>query len=396
MPEGCAQPATFARLDAARAGRYPGRDGTAKEGAMADVVVIGGGAVGLAVARELRGRGRAVTLLERAQPGRAASWASAGIVSSPSGPADDPNSRLAALSYRLWPAFAEALAAECGLDPEFRLPGCLIPAFDDEEAGELERLHRRGRIEGSAFLAGGALREAEPVLGPAVRAALHKPGGNVENRRLCTALELAARGRGVDIRAGSEARAIRLEGSRVVGVELADGLLPAECVVVAAGAWTGGLPGCRPAVPVRPQRGQILALQRGEVALRHVILTPGDPYLVPRADGRIVVGATREEAGWDASPTAGGVGWLLTSAVRIAPALAGCALHEIWTGFRPLSPDGVPIIGPGAADGLFFATGHGPSGIGPLPGTVALLAALLDGEAPPLPPEPFSPLRFAS
>lgn len=360
---------------------------------MPDVVVIGGGAVGLAVARALRGSGRTVTLLERGQPGRAASWASAGIISAPSGPPDDPNTKLGALSYDRWPAFAEELRAEAGLDPEFRLPGCLIPAFDDAEARDLERLHHRS-VAGGAFLEGAALREAEPTLGPAVRAALRKDGGNVENRRLCTALELAARGRGVVVQTGSEVRAIRVERDRVTGVELTDGVLPAERVVVAAGAWSGALPGCRPAVPVRPQRGQILALRRGAVALRHVILTPGDPYLVPRADGRIVVGATREEAGWDSSPTAGGVAWLLTSAIRIAPPLAGCALHEVWTGFRPLSPDGVPIIGPGAVDGLFFATGHGPSGIGPLPGTVDLLTALLDGAAPPLPPEPFSPLRF--
>src|SRR5439155_18669033 len=133
-------------------------------------------------------------------------------------------------------------------------------------------------------------------------------------------------------------------------------------------------PGCRPVVSVVPQRGQILALDRGDVFLRHVILTPGDPYLVPRADGRIVIGATRELAGWDASTTAGGIAWLLASAIRIVPALSDCSIHETWTGFRPLSPDGIPVIGPGAANGIYFATGHGPSGIGPLPGTVALLA----------------------
>ena len=361
---------------------------------MPDVAVIGGGAVGLASARELRGRGLTVTLLERAEPGRAASWASAGIVSAPTGPRDDPRAQLAGLSYRLWPAFADDLRQECGLDPELRLPGCLSLAFDEAQAEALQRAFRSGGIPGGAFLEGAALREAEPRLGPRVLGALRRDGGNVENRRLCRALELAARRRGVELRSGAEVRAISIEGGRLRGVELADGLLPAGRVLVAAGAWSGGLPGCRPAVPVRPQRGQILALQ-GDVALRHVLQGPTDPYLVPRADGRVVVGATREEAGWDPRPTAAGVQWLLASAALVVPDLAGCALQELWTGFRPLCADGLPVIGPGAVEGLFYLTGHGPSGIGPLPGSIALLAALMAGEPPPLPAQPFSPLRFA-
>src|SRR5205814_2614494 len=114
-----------------------------------------------------------------------------------------------------------------------------------------------------------------------------------------------------------------------------------------------------PIVPVVPQRGQILALDRGAVMLSHVILTPDDPYLVPRADGRIVVGATREYAGWDASVTAGGISWLLSSAIDVLPALRHSVIHEIWTGFRPTCADGVPIIGQGTTDGLLFATDHG-------------------------------------
>jgi glycine oxidase len=363
---------------------------------MPDVVVIGGGAVGLAAARELRGRGLTVTLVERGQPGRAASWASAGIISEPMGSDDDPNHRLMALSYRLWPAFAAELQAETGLDPEFRLPGCLIPASDDREMQRLRRLQEQNGLGADAVLEGEALRAAEPALGPVVRAALRRPGGNVENRRLCQALEIAARERGVEFRCGSEVRAIRAENERITGVELAGEVVAADCVLVAAGAWSGMLPGCRPAVPVRPQRGQILALDSGDVRLRHVILAPGDPYLVPRADGRIVVGATREEAGWDPSLTAGGVARLLTSALRIAPSLAGCTIRDMWTGFRPVSPDGVPIIGAGAAQGLYFATGHGPSGIGPLPGTIAVLLAIILEETPPIPADSYRPDRFGA
>jgi glycine/D-amino acid oxidase-like deaminating enzyme len=164
--------------------------------------------------------------------------------------------------------------------------------------------------------------------------------------------------------------------------------------VLAAGAWSGVIDGVHPRPPVRPQKGQILALEQTRVGVQRVLLTPGDPYFVPRCDGRLVVGATREEAGWDASLTAGGVAWLLERAMAVVPRLRECPIAELWTGFRPLSADGLPLIGPGALRGLFFLTGHGPSGISPLPGSVALLAALMTGEPAPIAPEPFSPLRF--
>jgi glycine oxidase len=361
---------------------------------MPDVVVIGGGVMGLAAARELRGRGLSVTLVERGQPGRAASWASAGIISAPIGSDADPSFQLAAFSYRLWPEFAAALAAETGFDPEFRLPGCLVLALAKEDIPALRQVQLQGGLAESAFLEGDALRKAEPALGPAVHAALRKPGGNVENRRLCQALELAARRRGVEFRCGQDVRAIRMEGDRVTGVEVADGMLAAERVLVTAGAWSGTLAGCRPAVPVSPQRGQVLALEAGDIRLQHVIMASGNRYLVPRAAGHIIVAATREEAGWDASLTAGGVAWLLDSALQIAPTLAGCSIRDMWTGFRPISSDGLPIIGLGTIRGLSFATGHGPSGIGQLPGTIALLQALLFDAPPPIPPTAYSPARF--
>ncbi len=370
------------------------REGNAGRTRQYDAAVVGGGVMGLATARELRRRGLSVVLLERGQPGRAASWASAGIVTAPVGHGDEPGYRLERLSRQLWPAFAEEIRAEAGLDPEYRETGCLIPAFDDDQARDLDRVIRLGLIERGTLLRGSELRDAEPSLGPSVVAACWKPGGNVENRRLCRALEIAARHAGVEIRTGAEVRRIVVAGDRVAGVELVGDSLSANLAVVAAGAWSRSIEGCRPVAPVVPQRGQILALDRGPVRLQNTILTPDDPYLVPRADGRIVVGATREFAGWDATPTAGGIAWLLSSAIGIIPALRDCPINQIWTGFRPVSPDGIPIIGPGAVDGLFFVTGHGPSGIGPLPGTIALLAALIFGEAAPIPPEPFSPLRF--
>jgi glycine oxidase len=186
-----------------------------------------------------------------------------------------------------------------------------------------------------------------------------------------------------------------MTGGRVSGVVTAEATIGADLVVLAAGAWSGTIVGIEPKPSVAPQRGQILALDQTRVGLRHVLLTPGDPYFVPRSDGRLVIGATREEAGWDASLTAGGVTWLLNRAIETVPVLAACPIQEMWTGFRPLSADGLPLIGAGSVSGLYFLTGHGPSGIAPLPGSVALLAALIAGETPPMAPEPFDPLRFA-
>jgi glycine oxidase len=386
---------------------------------VADAIVIGGGVMGLAMARELRRGGRSVTLLERATPGRAASWASAGIIGATVRHEADPSYQLRRLSEQLWPRFAEALQAESGLDPEYRLTGCLYLAESERELGWLQGIAARAAPAQGAdtpelldqkpdfldqkpelldqkpeLLDQQQLRDLEPALAPSIHGALKMPGGNVEPRRLCRALEIAARRAGVELRSGTTVQAITRAGDRVSGVETADGRLEAEMVVLAAGAWSSALDGVRPRPPVRPQRGQILALDQAAVGLRHVLLTPGDPYFVPRCDGRLVVGATREEAGWDASLTAGGVAWLLDRAMAVVPKLRDSPIAELWTGFRPLSEDGLPLIGASSVRGLYFLTGHGPSGISPLPGSIALLSALIAGESPPIAPEPFDPLRF--
>jgi glycine oxidase len=221
-----------------------------------------------------------------------------------------------------------------------------------------------------------------------------QPGGNVDNRRLCRALELALRNTSARIRTGAQVLAVEDAGGRITGVRTSEETIPTGLVVLAAGAWSGEIAGIRPTPTVVPQKGQVVALDRGGVAVRQVVMTINDPYLVPRADGRLIVGATRELAGWDARLTAGGVGWLLAEATRLVPALGICGILEQWSGFRPLSEDGLPLIGPGETEGLYFLTGHGPSGIAPLPGSIALLLALIDGAAPPVPPDPFRPDRF--
>jgi len=360
-----------------------------------DAIVIGGGVMGLAMARELRRRGHTVTLLERAQPGRAASWASAGIIGATVREETDPSSEMRRVSEQLWPAFAEQLQAETGMDPEYRETGCLYLAETEREMSWLQRVAARSaaRPVKTELLDQQQLRTVEPALAPSMCGALRVPGGNVEPRRLCRALEIAARRAGARIQSGVEVRAIVTAGDRVTGVATADGEIPSDLVLMAAGAWSSTIEGLQQ-VSVHPQRGQILAIDQSAVGIRHVLLTPDDPYFVPRCDGRLVIGATREEAGWDASLTTGGVAWLLNRAMAVVPKLSESPIGEMWTGFRPLSADGLPLIGAGLLRGLHLLTGHGPSGISPLPGSVALLSALIAGESPPLNPAPFDPLRF--
>jgi glycine oxidase len=359
---------------------------------MTEAIVIGGGVMGLASARELRQRGFEVTLVERAQPGRAASWASAGIIGATLRDESDPQYALRRLSRRLWPAYAEALQSESGLDPEYREMGCIQVATNAEELGWLERASQRD--DSVTWLTSAALRSEEPALAADLPGGVRVSGGNVDNRRLCRALEISNRRAGVNIVTGAEVRRLVTDGGRVSGVETAEARIGADLVVLAAGAWSSGIDGAVPRPPVAPQRGQIFALDQTRVGLRHVLLTAGDPYFVPRSDGRLVVGATREEAGWDASLTAGGIAWLLNRAMRVVPSLGECPILEMWTGFRPLSADGLPLIGRGGVEGLFFLTGHGPSGIAPLPGSVALLMAAIDRVEPPIAAAAFDPLRF--
>ena len=359
-----------------------------------DAIVIGGGVMGLASARELRRRGYRVRLLERAQPGRAASWASAGIIGATLRYESDPRYALRQVSAQLWPDFAAAIQEESGLDLEYLEIGCIQLAETEAELGWLQQAARR--TDGAEFLDAPGLQKLEPGISQHVLGGLLVPGGNVDNRRLCRALEIAVRWAGVTIETGAEVRRVATSGRRVIGVETADRQYTADLVVLAAGAWSGTIRSVEPRPPVAPQRGQILALDQAAVGIQHVLLTSDDPYFVPRADARLVVGATREEAGWDPSLTAGGVAWLLKRAIEVVPALEHSPIVELWTGFRPLSADGLPLIGRGALDGLYFLTGHGPSGIAPLPASIALLMALIANEPPPVAPEPFDPLRFTS
>jgi glycine oxidase len=367
---------------------------------MTDIIVIGGGIMGLTISRELARAGRKTLLLEKGQPGGGTTWASAGIISphGSSGSADiagEPGLRLRKSSFKMWPDFYKAICEESGMDPEFRLTGVLLLALGEEDEREIREKAATGEWGDTEWLGPEDLRREEPALAQGLVGALLVDGGNVEVRRLTPALEIACRRAGVEIRTAILTQEILESGGRVRGVRTSEGDFEAPTVVLCAGVGSASIMGARPAPPITPQRGQVAALDAVNIGIRHVLMVPDDPYVVPRVGGRVILGATREFAGEDPRLTAGGLAWLLGTAVEVMPALADAPILETWTGFRPLCTDHLPLIGEGEIGGLFFCTGHGPTGITPAPVSAALTVSLIAGEAPPIDPKPYDPKRFS-
>ena len=367
---------------------------------MRDVIIIGGGIMGLLTARELRTTGRSVAIIEKGRPGAGTTWASAGIISAhgTSGSADIagiPGLRLRSASDEDWTRLAEVIAEESGTDIEYRPNGVLLIALDEEEAESIQEKARAREWGDTVWMPPDALRNEEPCLSHELAGALLVTGGNLEVRKLGPALELSCRRLGVEIITGSAVEEILHDGERITGVLTDRGVQEAAAVFICAGIGSRNVPGAAPRPPITPQRGQMLAMDARALGLKRVVLTVNDPYLVPRTDGRVILGATREFAGEDPRLTVGGLSWLLNEGARIAPGIADCAIEETWSGFRPTSSDYLPLIGRGALEGLFYCTGHGPSGIGPAPASVRLATALYLGDAPPIDPAPYDPMRFA-
>ncbi len=344
--------------------------------AQPSLAVIGAGVMGLGIGWRLAEAGWSVDIYERAQAGRGASWAAAGMLAAGL-EAEPGETRLLALnrqSQRLWPRFAAELAAKSGVDLGYRDEGTLLLALDRDQLEELRFAFDFHRAAGVAleWLDGPELRRREPFLHPRAQAALYcAQDHQVDNRALVQALLASFLAAGGRLHEGSAVEAIEIERDRVVALRVRDERQaverrPAERVLLAAGAWSRqieGLPeGLRP--PVRPVKGQLIALQMDPAAplLRHVVWAP-KIYLVPRRDGRLVLGATVEERGFDDRLTAGGILALLEPAWRALPGIEELPVAESWTGFRPGSRDDAPILGPSGIDGLSMATGHHRNGI---------------------------------
>jgi len=362
-----------------------------------DVVIIGAGLIGLALARELAHRGASVRILDTGEPGRAASWAAAGMLAPSSEGLDGSFYDLCAASLERYPAFAAALRAETGLDIHLRLEGFISPAYDDAGVASLEARVANARQRGyrAAMLTPAQALRAEPVLAPVKAAAHFEHEASVDNRRLGRALRAAVERLGVRIDEGIPWVRLAATERRVSGVETAVGFVPSPVVVNAAGAWAGILEGVpeRARVPVEPVKGQMLALGMPASLVRHTIYAEHAAYLVPRDDGRLIVGATVERAGYDMRVTAAGIRLLLDGALRVAPALRDLAIVETWAGLRPGTPDGLPYLGAGGLEGYFLATGHLRNGVLLTPITAEVVADAIEGRTPAVPIAAFAPER---
>ncbi len=382
----------------------------------ADVAVVGGGVAGLAAARALARRGLTVVIVEGGAAG-AASRAAAGMLA-PQAEADqrDELFDLLCASREMYPAFAEALREESGIDIELDRTGTLYLALTEEDEEEVARRFRWQTEAGLAVerLTAAEARGLEPSVSDVVRAALRFPRDwQVENRQLVRALAESARHHGA-LELNEEARGVRLVAGRAVGVETTARFIPAGAVLLAAGAHTSRLPfishkrdgaqdkesfGTHPLI--EPVRGQMLCVRQpvgSEPFVRHVVYSPRG-YLVPRRDGRLLAGSTSELSGFDCRVTEEGMSAISTHANEIAPAFESLAREDSWAGLRPRAADGLPVVGASVeVSNLFYATGYYRNGILLAPATGELVADLITGAATGFGPralESFSPARFS-
>jgi glycine oxidase len=367
-----------------------------------DAIFVGGGVIGLSSAWRAAQRGARVAVLDRAAPPAGATRVAAGMLA-PVGELSFGEPQLLEMtlaSARLYPGFVAELEAASGETTGYARQGALHLALDRDEAAQLRRVHDLQRSLGleAEWLPPRRCRELEPGLTPSFNGGVHAPGeAAIDPRALTRALLVALAEEGAEILSETDVISGIFDGDRLAGVRTAAGVeLRAETVVLAAGAWSGQaewLPEhARP--PVRPVKGQVVELRsRDGVPPCERIVASERVYLVTRDDGRLIVGATSEEQGFDTAVTAGGVHELLREAYRLLPDVAEMELVGSAAGLRPATPDNLPLIGPGAIEGLVLATGHYRNGILLAPLTAAAIAAQLAGE--PLPPS-IRPAQLAS
>jgi glycine oxidase len=366
-------------------------------------VVVGAGVIGLGIAWRLAKAGCPVTVYDRGAAARGASWAAAGMLAAAveTEPGEEPLLALALESQRLWPDFSRELEAASGISVDYRDEGTLVVALNRDDAASLRHSFEFQRHLGLelAWLSTAEARRREPHLKPGIAAAVWSPRDHqVDNRCLGRALIAACRSSGVALHEHCPVRAIETAGGHAAGVETDRGREAADIVILAAGAWSreiGGIPTAH-IPPVRPIKGQMLALRMDPAAplIRHVVWLPNG-YLVPRRDGRLIIGGTVEERGFDPALTAGGLLALIEGAWRAVPAIEELPVAETWVGFRPGSRDDAPMLGPAGIDGLVVATGHHRNGILLTPVTAQAIAAYVLSGRIPAGLQPFSPRRFA-
>ncbi|MCL5801103.1 MAG: glycine oxidase ThiO [Gammaproteobacteria bacterium] len=358
---------------------------------MPDCLIIGGGVIGLMTARELAQAGLKVTLLERGKTGREASWAAGGILS-PLYPWHYPEAvnTLALWSQRRYAALARELLDETGIDPEYIRSGLLI-LDETEQSPAQDWAEHNALLE---ILCTDSLRTLEPELAPRPDSALlFSEVAQIRNPRLLQALKQSVLQQGVVIEEDAEVGRLLTQMGHINGVETGRGRYQTSRVIIAGGAWSGALlAGLGLGVQVTPMRGQILLMQAPVGWVRH-ILSSQQRYIIPRRDGRLLIGSTLEQAGFDKSVTEEGLLQLKQFAATLVPSLKNYRIERHWAGLRPGSPKGVPYIGEHPRiKGLYLSTGHFRNGIVMAPGSAHLLADILLNRQPIVDPSPYRPM----
>ena len=362
-----------------------------------DVAIAGGGVIGGAIALELARAGLRVCVFDRQKPGQEASWASAGIISpAPENPGMIATVELAKRSAALYPEFVELVEEISGQSTGFRRKGTLEAIFSHDAKEELSTiiaLHHGLGLKAEPLRAEDA-RELEPALSEEVEAAVLRPEeASIDNRLLTAAVFEAAQRSDAEIFPASRVEGIWREGTRCRGLLLENEKVEVQWTVIAAGCFSGMIEGVSPYAPVKPAKGQMIALRADNLEIERVLWSD-QIYLVPRNDGRILAGATVEYVGFDKRVTAGGMEKVLAGAMELAPGLKDARIEETWAGLRPDSADHLPILGPTDLDGLVMATGHFRSGILLTPVTARLVREWITEQKVSVDWERFSPMRF--
>jgi len=360
-----------------------------------DCIVIGAGLIGMLSAWELADAGMQVTVLERGQPARESSWAGGGILS-PLYPwrYPDPVNELARWSQRVYPDFCRRIEADSGIDPQCIQSGLLIADSDDREIVQQWQAHFAARLE---WLDSRDARRIEPAIGSFLTSAAWLPDvAQVRNPRLVQALRAALVNRGVDIRPDCPATGWAIEADRIRAVRTPAGRMGADCFVVASGAWSADLlQSTGITLPVEPVRGQMI-LYKGPPGLLSCITLYQGRYVIPRRDGRVLVGSTLEYVGFDKSITQQALDDLSQAAVELVPALADLEIERHWAGLRPGSPNGTPLVGPHPGiENLYINAGHFRNGVVLGPASARLLADQVLGRPAILEQTPYLPENVA-
>jgi glycine oxidase len=362
-----------------------------------DVAIAGAGLIGSSIAFELAQAGLKVALFDRNEPGREASWASAGILSpAPESPAMISMVPLAKASMNLYPSLVANVEEISGEKVGFRPKGTIDVFFNKDAIPDLSTLitlHHGLGLKAEPLRPEDA-RELEPSLSPELEAAALRPDeASIDNRALTHAMLTAAANSGVEVFAGANVTGILKEGNRCVGLKLGSETISAKWIVIAAGCFSAEIAGVKEFAPVRPAKGQMVSLRADGLEIERVIW--GEKiYIVPRNDERILAGATVEYVGFDKQVTAGGIERILSAAIEVIPELANARIEETWAGLRPDSPDHLPILGPTDIDGLMIATGHFRSGILLTPITARLIRQWITERSVEIDWDRLSPMRF--